>query len=646
MENSRTMSLPRGKCMKCREECITISCSCTNTNGDRNNHKFCQSCFRKANLSTTPTDTFYCPCCRTPFYLYMQLIDEAVLVGEAMTLSNHISPLLLSTSDVVIAEENVIAVHEINKLVIERFDAALVLSPTNFESLYSLFCSGKYGYLYVLKHRQFSLMEFYKLKIVGYSLKLLDHPDITMHDKTAVRSECCDQLARIFSAARNYSTAFKYAKVAYEICLRSADHTYLPRYKDYFTKARADLPELPPLRFAVGDEVEFLHEREWQLGKVVELYYWERSFDISFTAPYRLQLLEDSADQAPVCAWVKADIDHYVRKVGVRSIEDTRYQAKLDTKVEELAYVYYSEEFTQNIYLTLAQDREFKDMLHSAWQIKLSVDMLIIYRTLVVIRQPLVRTDSGYHIPSSDEVIAGIKAYFDPAQLSGDGDANPSPVGQEDQESNLQDIRYDIISILQGISAEIPDVIYDDNIQGLLLRSIRRLFSLLSRPNSLVSQVDMLGRNSDFTVPIEMSQGISKASTLHDLVHFLPEGDDDTTSPLIMAWIGIFICLDNPTAAPACESPFVYFFVKFCLEHNLGVPKIALALYDRMNMQLSREFIRCANPSCELNKLDRSTGKIKFRQCSRCLAVIYCGKACQTAHYPEHKMLCIEHSTG
>ena len=111
----------------------------------------------------------------------------------------------------------------------------------------------------------------------------------------------------------------------------------------------------------------------------------------------------------------------------------------------------------------------------------------------------------------------------------------------------------------------------------------------------------------------------------------------------LYAWIALHDCLDNPSAGPACECPFVYFFVKFCLEHGFGVPKLALAAYDRMNMQLSREFIRCANPSCELNKLDKATGKVTFKKCSRCLAVIYCSRECQTSHYPEHKVNCREH---
>ena len=83
----------------------------------------------------------------------------------------------------------------------------------------------------------------------------------------------------------------------------------------------------------------------------------------------------------------------------------------------------------------------------------------------------------------------------------------------------------------------------------------------------------------------------------------------------------------------------VYFFVKYCLDQGLEVPKLALALYDRMNMQLSRDFIRCANRTCELNKLDKSAGQVMFKLCSRCKTLIYCSRECQVAHYPEHKQL-------
>ena len=94
------------------------------------------------------------------------------------------------------------------------------------------------------------------------------------------------------------------------------------------------------------------------------------------------------------------------------------------------------------------------------------------------------------------------------------------------------------------------------------------------------------------------------------------------------------------------ESPVVYFFVKYCIDQGMGVPGPILNAYNDMRKQLSCSFLRCANPICEHNKLDKSTGQVKFKQCSRCKAVIYCSRECQTAHYPEHKTPCRKHLTG
>ena len=217
-------------------------------------------------------------------------------------------------------------------------------------------------------------------------------------------------------------------------------------YKEVYLASGAAFAKLPPLRFAVGDEVKFLHEleteSEWRRGRVVELYFRNNSFEVIFTATYRVQLLEEIENDPPVYAWVKADLDRYVLKVGVRSIEGTRYQARLDAEVEVLAQVYCSEEFIQDIYHTLAQDQEFVEMLQSVWLIELSERVVRIYRAYVLYRQPFVRTDFGHHVPSGEEVIAGIKAYFDPAHLS--SYVAPATVGQE---SYSREIRGEIIKM-------------------------------------------------------------------------------------------------------------------------------------------------------------------------------------------------------
>ena len=156
-------------------------------------------------------------------------------------------------------------------------------------------------------------------------------------------------------------------------------------------------------------------------------------------------------------------------------------------------------------------------------------------------------------------------------------------------------------------------------VQGNLLRSIRRYMEVLFEPVSTDSYADLLDRSNNFTVPLQLSESISKVSTVRDLICMVSDFDNDKRlARFLLAWAGIHLCLEDTTAGPACECPFVYFFVKYALDHGMGVPKPALAVYDKMNMQLSREFIRCAYPTCELNRLDQSTGQVKFKKCSRC----------------------------
>ena len=659
MESSNLISLLREKCMKCRAESDILMSSRKPTGfSEFCDHKFCESCFRKENANLAAivrvNYTFRCPCCLSLYYSNMRSIDEAVLLGEVATIRTLISPHLIS-DDTSIPREDLLYINEMIKFAVGKLEAALLLNPLNLYSLYLLVILCTDGHRFVIEHTlNRPCMDFYRLKAYTYAFKLFDHP-VRSAGYESIRSGVCYDLAYIFSTYRNYPTALKYSKLAYEHRLRSSDHSELSRCKDFYLETRVNFAKLPPLRFAVGDEVEFLHEletgSEWTLGKVVELFYRERDFDINFNAPYRLQLLVESADQPPVYAWVKADIDRYVRKVGVRSIEDTRYQARLDAKVAELARVYCSKEFIQGLYNTLAQESEFVDMLQSVWQIELSEPMLSLYRALVMYRQPLVHTDTGYHVPSTEEVIAGIRAYFDPTHLSVDAvplaAGNYGPLGEE---SDLQKIKIDVISILQcdfsgsfTVSADILDL------QALLLQSTRNYIATLTSQDPTVSPVELFCRGSTFTVSLEISEAISRASNMLDLRRLPATFGDfarlDHYWHYLNAWIGIQTCLDKSDARFACECPFVYFFVKFCLDQGAGVPKLALALYDRMNMQLSREFIRCANPTCELNKLDQSTGQVKFKQCSRCKAVIYCSRECQVTHYPEHKRLCREHLT-
>ena len=650
MSNSNNISIPCEKCMKCRVESDILMSSSRRAFG-RCDHIFCQSCFRKENteLALSLNCMFKCPCCHIQFGDNMNSIDEAILIGVAANIRNHISSELSLPSEIAISDENVININEINKLATEKLEEALLLNPTNFYTLYLLFISCSDGHRFYLNHQNnSSFLEYYSLKLFKYSLEILDHPalsGICIH----IRCECCYEMATIFQEYRNYPAAHKYSKLAYEYCLRAPDHTNLLSCKSLYLRHRASVAELPPLRFAVGDEVEFLHElqtgSEWKLGKVVEVYYWEKGFDIIFTAPYRLQLLDDidSTDKPSVYAWVKADIDRYVRKVGVRSIEDTRYQIRLDAKVLELFHVCFFDNFLHDIYSSLAQDHEFIRMLQSVWQIELSETILNLYRMFVMHRRPLIRTDTGYHVPSAEEVIADIRAFFDPAHLS--SDVNHSGVGEE---NGSQKIRAYILSSFCGNPLGLAVIHGVAGVQADMLRSMYHYSLFLGDFESTAEH-----RDGYFAECLEVSKAISKAHTTValKLIYERASGQNDNfvstrLGHYLLAWIWLHLCLENPDAGSACECPFVYFFVKSCLAEETGVPKLALALYDRMNMQLSREFIRCAYPTCELSKLDQSTGQVKFKQCGRCKAVIYCSKECQLAHYPEHKRLCTAHSTG
>ena len=360
MANSGNISLPHEKCMICRDE-SAILLSSSNRFGrgvGLCDHKFCQGCFRIENTNTaiSVNPSLACPCCHITFYDNMQSIDEAILIGEADTMIAYLSPYLLRPAGILISAEDRKCIDSMNKIVTDKLEEALNLNPSSFDTLHLLFIACSKVYQFLINHETTdSPLEYYGLKLFAYTNRVLSYIP-TIEGYEYLETECYHQLSNLFCVFHNYPAALKYSKLTYERCLRSPSHTDLSVYKRLYLKSRTAFAKLPPLRFAVGDEVEFLHEletgSEWKRGKVVELYYREISFDVIFCAPYRLQLHDDSdsADKPPAYAWVKADLDRYIRKIGVRSIEVTRYQARLDAKVDELSQVYCSLEFMQDIY--------------------------------------------------------------------------------------------------------------------------------------------------------------------------------------------------------------------------------------------------------------------------------------------------------
>ena len=679
------------KCMKCYQtnEILFTSYNSVSSLGYCC-HTFCINCFKNENLIANNNNILTspkCPCCKKQYYEYIQSTDEAILIGETAYLSYKSEKQSLPTN------ADPLIINDIRNEAIEKLDQALLIIPS--DSLFIVIilkclihaCLKGLEYCRVVNEnvstpvdpRILGPMMRYNNSAEAYSLMQRVHDccldlidkafdsngsslihSLRLPDGQPLRDSIDwyhNTLAGLFRDSSNISAAFKHAQFAYDICLHSSDRSQLAVYEENLKIAKNMFDKELQLRFAVGDEVEFLQESEtgnkWKLGRVAALYYRERDFPLVFTSPYRLQLLgerPDSADQPPVYAWVKADTDRYVRKPGVKLIEDTRYQAKLDDKVAELAHVYCSKEFIRDIYLTLSRDREFVKVLKEEWYITLSENALSLYRVLEMYMHPLVRTDAGYHVPTAEEVIAGIRTFFDPTDRAL---ASNSAVSDA-RIAGVKRIKAIIISSLQLTSFScrgfgVMDLFEIECKEAIYMRAIFTYPSLycdMPIPHDMSALLETgfsVPLPSDCTTP-EVSDAVAKVTGTRRLEGIIPGPLYAPSSIFLMIWTFFINFLDKAGSGPACECPFVYFFVKFCLDQGAGVPKPALAVYDRMNMQLSREFIRCANPACELNKLDQSTEQVKFKKCSRCLAVIYCSRECQIAHFPLHKKPCCDHS--
>ena len=266
-------------------------------------------------------------------------------------------------------------------------------------------------------------------------------------------------------------------------------------------------------------------------------------------------------------------------------------------------------------------------------------------------RQTLVRTDSGYHIPTTDESVAGIKAYFYSDTIAG----LTSKMDSGDAESNV------ILKMADYLVFWSPSMAVDPSSQSGQMYGDMWLpggLSAITWVHYLSLYSEEVRCNSDLIALIQ--HGFSKPLPSHLMPS--PEAMRLITAcrssglflymfdqlsllgmnyTLISMYQFVFDLVAPRKGRPASrESPIVFFFVKFLLDQGMGVPGPLLVAYNGMRTQLSCSFLQCANPTCEHNKLDKSTGKVKFKKCSRCQAVIYCSRECQVAHYPEHKAQC------
>ena len=381
-------------------------------------HYFCLECFKnECHISKLAR----CPCCQCDLYAFIQTFDEAVCLGKGA----YVNYCAMYEDSQSLCKDSM---HKTcTRVALSHFQDAINMNSLNLVALFCLATSSHYCFKYCDELQlTIDLTQDYQKSI-----------DIMIEMKTYINNiyECCPILLKnqskckgintdtlytmlgdIFMYNNNHPTALYYYKKAYEQCLRSSDHTTLTQCKQRYMASKDRMSKEPALRFAVGDEVEFLIESdcnlfvEWKMCKIVELSYRERHFEHFYNAPYRVEVCDSTDDAYPnqLPVYAVADLDRYIRKEGVRAIEDTRYQTMLDDKVAELARVYCSKEFVTDIFTAFSRDPECSDMLD------LSACKLYTYRMLIMHRHPLVFTHSGYHIPTTKEIITGTRDFFDP----------------------------------------------------------------------------------------------------------------------------------------------------------------------------------------------------------------------------------------
>ena len=393
-------------------------CSC--------DHIFCIDCFTIKNSNATVSSILCCPRCNLEF-LKNTSKEEAALIGEGMYLFSRTLSCALTEMEKYM---DYIAC-------IDRFERALTLNPFSIISLtLAIRCYDKAASFYsdrtsnvritagVVGIVEIETVEIYKEHLTKLHDRCIELFSISFDSNNESIVADLDVyyylLGLTFNAIGNCYQTVKYYELAYAFALKTKNEDNCQQFEDVLGPAKARLGQQLKLRYKVGDEVEVSNDNgEWQRGTVVELYYREKSYPLDYNAPYRILISAASDSTLDVYTCAQADTDRYVRKVGAKAIENTRYQSKLDAKVDELAYVYCSQAFIQEIYGELQLDQGFCQRLLQIGRIKVTLTVLYTYRMLVMYSQPLVRTDAGYHIPTLREVVSGFKAYLAPCVQAG-----------------------------------------------------------------------------------------------------------------------------------------------------------------------------------------------------------------------------------
>ena len=634
-------------------------------------HISCQSCFTLKN-KTKVSKSYSCPVCMGPFYYSLSSLAEAIMIGVGAYYHFCSSRCEMKVGD---NDEYTFSTKQL-----DNFESLIVSHPNSICGLIFLISSLS-SVVNIAERVEPDLYDNDKItlfckrrpeitsNITTMYKCCLNLLDMTDHESSFLFTTCLDiyycHIGHAFAINSNTVMSFKYSKLAYAFALRCDRPQLINQYKRNLMLMKSKLDVLPPMRFVVGDKVLCRDKEadEWRSCEVVELHYRERDDPLHYCAPYRVKGLagddcpgeassDKGGDDVPVYLTVEDDSDALVRRPGWISLEAARFEARLDAKVDELLAVYCSPEFIQGIYRTLRADEAFCARLHEDWQLEFSEHVLYLFRMLIMYRQPLVRTDSGYHIPTADEVIAGIREFF----------YSDTAAGLEDKmESGCSDCSV-ILKMADSLVLRFPPMAFDHyspssdmylNIwlpEGLVALTLSSYLSMYSEEvHGHDDVIALIQHGFSKFIPVHLvpsQEAMQLITACKSAGHFLQLFDQLSllgVDYLVISMYQFVFDLVVPRQSRSKsfrESPMVFFFVKYCIDQGLGVPGPLLAAYNDMRGQLSCGFLRCANPTCEHNKLDKSTGKVKFKKCSRCQTVIYCSRECQVAHYPNHKAHC------